>query len=81
MVGHPVDGLHHLVLELFQTARLINGVQESCSFLVAPFFSPDALHPGFLIPMDLLTVVLNGGSGGGYPKSGPKLNFNGSGAS
>ena len=27
------------------------------------------------------TVVLNGGSGGGYPKSGPKLNFNGSGAS
>ena len=23
------------------------------------------------------TVVLNGGSGGGYPKSGPKLNFNG----
>jgi len=27
------------------------------------------------------TVVLNGGSGGGYPKSGPKLNSNGSGAS
>ena len=27
------------------------------------------------------TEVLNGGSGGGYPKSGPKLNFNGSGAS
>ena len=27
------------------------------------------------------TVVLNGGSGGGYPKSGPKLSFNGSGAS
>ena len=30
----------------------------------------------------LPTVVLNGGSGGGYPKSGPKLNFGfGSGAS
>ena len=27
------------------------------------------------------TEVLNGGAGGGYPKSGPKLNFNGSGAS
>ena len=27
------------------------------------------------------TEVLNGGSGGGYLKSGPKLNFNGSGAS
>ena len=27
------------------------------------------------------TKVLNGGLGGGYPKSGPKLNSNGSGAS
>ena len=27
------------------------------------------------------TVVLNGGSGGAYPKSGPELNFNDSGAS
>ena len=27
------------------------------------------------------TVDLNGGSGGGYPTSGPELNFNGSGAS
>ena len=27
------------------------------------------------------TVVLNGGSGGGSPKSGPGLNFNGFGAS
>ena len=27
------------------------------------------------------TEVLNGGSGGGYPKSGPKLNSNGSGVS
>ena len=27
------------------------------------------------------TVVLNGGSGGWYPKSGPELNFNSSGAS
>ena len=26
-------------------------------------------------------VVSNGGPGGGYPKSGPELNFNGSGAS
>ena len=29
MVGHPVDDLCHLVLEPFEAAGLIDGVQES----------------------------------------------------
>ena len=52
--------------DLFQ---IIMNISYSLDFLQGDFFNCPP------------TVVLNGGSGGGYPKSGPKLNFNGSGAS
>ena len=45
--------------------------------------SPEAFIASvkLLFPLKMNTEVLNGGSGGGYPTSGPKLNSNGSGVS